>query len=135
MSPYQCVPLRYHERMTGSIGHEPSTVEEIPSVTVRCWRCHDRGRRAPTLAIVRLADDGWGGPGPAVRAAVGRLGQMALKREIGAPPRIVWDWPPRIGDAVQLVCRQCGHKPRPRLGGLYREAEQALAEDQREIYR
>jgi hypothetical protein len=132
MSPYQCVPLRYHERMTGSTGHEPSTVEEIPSVTVRCWRCHERGRRAPTLAIVRLGGDGWGGPGPAVRAVVGRLGQMPGMRDSGwVPPRVYWDWPPRIGGAVQLACRQCPHKPRPKLRDLYRDAEQG----QRVIYR
>jgi hypothetical protein len=77
------------------------------------------------------------GDGLLVRAAVGRLGQMPgmRDREGWAPSRIYWDDPPRIGDAVQLVCRQCPHKPRPNLRDLLLEAEQALAEGRREIYR
>jgi hypothetical protein len=44
-------------------------------------------------------------------------------------------WEPVDGDAVQLACRQCPHRPRVKLRDLYRAAGQAVDEDKREIYR
>jgi hypothetical protein len=126
-------------------------------VTVRCRPCHERGRHAPALAALVNLADGWDiwvpersntrlarDLGAAQAAEDGKV--VALRRHpdgviVGyLDGRMGWDYlgsspSEPIPKVIQLGCRQCPHRPRVKRRTLYLEAEQALAEGRRVIYR